>query len=207
MIRDPFYEDPMVASKDLRIEDEPVGKKYLIVGCGNSLDKRIRFSSDKGIDSPEEDFSNGGADIWLRNVTTVDHTKEVNPDIVADLNILPYEFGEGYDEIHAYEVLEHCGAQGDAEFFFGQFNEFHRMLKPNGLMMITVPVWNTAVAWGVPDHKRVMPLALFGFLEKDYYENVGKPGYGDYRHLIKGYWEIILWGEQGDALNLVLRKV
>ena len=173
-------------------------KQYLLLGCGNCLDKRIRFTSTKGIDSPEKEFEG--------NVTTVDHCEDVNPDIVADLNILPYDMGEGYDEIHAYEVLEHCGSQGDAEFFFGQFNEFHRMLKPDGLMMITVPVWNTVVAWGVPDHKRVMPLNLFDFLQESCYENVGKPGYADYRHLLKGYWEIVFWREEESNMSLVLRK-
>ena len=175
-------------------------KKYLIIGCGNSLDKRISFSSTKGNDSPEMDFSGG-------LVTTVDHTEAVNPDILADLNILPYDFGEDYDEIHAYEVLEHCGAQGDGDFFFGQFNEFHRMLKPDGLMMITVPVWNNVMAWGVPDHKRVMPINLFAFLEEQYYDQVGKPGIGDYRHLIKGYWEILFYREQVAAMSLAMRRV
>jgi len=173
-------------------------KKYLLVGCGDSWDKRISFSSDKGNDSPETEFEG--------EVTTVDHCRAVGPDIVADLDVLPYDMGEGYDEIHAYEILEHCGAQGDAEFFFGQFNEFHRMLKTDGLMMITVPLWNTAVAWGVPDHKRVMPLCLFGFLEESYYENVGKPGYADYRHLLEGYWEIVFWKSQDSSMSLVLRK-
>ena len=173
-------------------------KKYLILGCGNSLDKRISFSSDKGNDSPEREFDG--------DVTTVDNTTAVNPDILADLDILPYDFGKDYDEIHAYEVLEHCGSQGDGEFFFGQFNEFHKMLKPDGLMMITVPVWNTVVAWGVPDHKRVMPINLFSFLEERYYENVGKRGYADYRHLIEGFWEILFYREEEFTMSLVMRR-
>lgn len=189
------------APKPVDFEDDI--KKYLLIGCGHSLDKRIAFTSDKGNDSPETEF--------IGQLVTVDWRKypdqRSNPSIVADLNVLPYDFGEDYDEIHAYEVLEHCGAQGDADFFFGQFNEFHRMLKPDGLMMITVPVWNSVVAWGVPDHKRVMPLNLFSFLEERCYENVGKPGFADYRHLIKGFWEIVLWGEDNSAMRLVLRRI
>ena len=118
-------------------------KKYLALGCGTSVDKRISLTTDDGPGSPEKD--------WEGEVTTVDHSEEVNPDILADLNILPYDWAEdeAYNEIHAYGVLEHQGSQGDGEFFFGQFNEFHSTLKPEGLVILRVPMWNHPCATGV----------------------------------------------------------
>lgn len=182
-------------------------KKYLLLGCGDVLTKRIKFPASTDPEyphqgSPEADFSKG-------EVTTVDMSPRINADIKADLNILPYDWAadEAYDEIHAYEILEHTGSQGDAEFFFGQFNEFWRMLKPNGFMMISVPMWDVEIAFGVPDHKRVMPAGLFGFLTKEYYENVGKPGFGDYRHLLKDcYWYGLGVDESETQLHIVLQK-
>ena len=176
-------------------------KKYLILGCGTLIEKRISvppFGDHPG--SPEKDF--------IGQTTTVDHLPAVNADICADLNDLPYDWvgDEEYDEIHAYEILEHCGTQGDADFFFGQFNEFWRILKPNGLMMLSVPMWTNSIAFGVPDHKRVMPACLFQFLFESYYDNLGNPGFGDYRSFIKGYWRCF-WGKESESrLELVLIK-
>ena len=174
-------------------------KKYLVLGCGTSVDKRLSLHNPDG-GSPEKD--------WEGEVTTVDHCKEVNPDILADLNILPYDWAgdDEYDEIHAYGVLEHQGSQGDGEFFFGQFNELHRTLKKGGLFLFRVPMWNHPCATGVPDHKRVMPLCLFTFLQESYYDNLGRHGFGDYRHLIKGYWDIVCAHEGDELLTVALRK-
>lgn len=143
---------------------------YLLIGSGNEHSRRIQTP-----ENPSTDFSDG-------TLVKLDIDPRAKPDVVHDLNELPYPFADNeFDEIHAYECLEHCGTQGDGKFFFAQFGEFWRMLKPNGLMAISVPVWNSEVAWGVPDHKRVFPPCVFGFLDPAYYDNVGKPGYADYR--------------------------
>ena len=163
----------------------------LLIGSGNSHDKRVWFP-----ESPNTEFG---------DLVTLDLR---DADVNHDLDELPYPFrDEAFDEVHAYEVLEHCGSQGDGEFFFGQFNEFYRILKPGGFMVITVPMWNSEVAFGVPDHKRVLPISIFGFLTEGHYENVGKPGYADYRHLIKGFWKAAYRQEMGDSQAVVLRKV
>ncbi len=146
--------------------------KYLLAGCGNSRDKRVQC-----IESPALTFGD--------DLVRWDGDQDCNPDVVHDMEVLPYPFADQeFDEIHAYECLEHCGTQGDAKFFSGQFAEFYRILKPGGIMAISVPMWNHYIAFAVPDHKRILPPAIFNFLDKDYYLNVGKPGYGDYRKLL-----------------------
>lgn len=162
----------------------PVKKRYLLIGCGQDRGKRMKPEA-----SHCEDFSDG-------DLVTLDYDFSTQPNVIHDLEKLPYPFpNEEFDEIHAYEVLEHCGAQGDAKFFFGQFAEFYRILKPGGYMCISVPMWDSEVQWAVPDHKRAMPPALFGFLNQDYYKNVGKPGFGDYRNLL-GRTDFVPCGKQ-----------
>lgn len=87
-----------------------------------------------------------------------------------------------FDEIHAYEVLEHCGAQGDSKLFFAQFGEFWRMLKPNGYFCATVPAHTSPWAWGDPGHTRIINRGTLVFLDKDEYERqLGKTSMSDYR--------------------------
>ena len=73
------------------------------------------------------------------------------------LEQLPYAFEDhAFDEIHAYDALQFSGRQGDAAFFHEQFAEFHRILKPGGYFVATVPMWDSPAAWGHPGHKRVI---------------------------------------------------
>lgn len=177
-------------------------KRYLLLGSGSNFGKRIKFDgSDKvGPGSPEPDFDAG-------ELVTLDIDADLKPDVVWDLDVLPYPFGDNeFDEIHAYEVLEHCGTQGDGKYFFAQFAEFWRMLKPGGYMCISVPLWDCAMAWGAPDHKRVLPSSVFGFLDPAYYENIGKPGYADYRKWLGATnFEPLGAEDAGDSLFVVLR--
>jgi SAM-dependent methyltransferase len=177
-------------------------RDVLLLGCGNSHDKRITFNAgNHGRGSPATHFK--GDRLHLHDVD-----ESLSPDTVHDLNVFPYPWADNsFDEIHAYEVLEHCGTQGDGEFFFGQFNEFHRILKPGGYMMISVPMWDCDAQWGVPDHRRALPVNVFAFLTEEYYENVGKPGYGDYRRFLKGYWLGIGADEAETQAHVVLQAL
>lgn len=104
------------------------------------------------------------------NPVTLDLMASNKPDVVHDLNNtdLPFQ-DEEFDEIHAYEILEHVGRQGDWQFFFDQFNEFYRILKPGGRIFITVPQETSVWAWGDPGHTRVLPKEVFSYLDKDNY--------------------------------------
>ena len=75
-------------------------KRELLLGCGNSRDKKVHWS--------------GTTKEWA-NLTTLDIDPDVEPDVEWDLNKIPLPFDENtFDEIHAYECLEHCGTQRDA---------------------------------------------------------------------------------------------
>lgn len=108
-----------------------------------------------------------GGDGKFKNPTYVDLLPEPGV-IVWDLNNHPLPFEDDtFDEIHAYQILEHLGSQGDYKFFFSEFNEYWRIIKPNGIMHIVVPEWNKIWAWGDPGHTRILPSVFYYFLEKE----------------------------------------
>jgi predicted SAM-dependent methyltransferase len=72
-----------------------------------------------------------------------------------------------FDEVHAYEVLEHLGHQGDAAAFFGCFANIHRILIPGGFLFATVPSRHSPWAWGDPSHRRVIQQESLAFLSQN----------------------------------------
>lgn len=94
----------------------------------------------------------------FNNVIRLDNNKEHNPDVLWDLRQHPLPFEDNYfDEIHAYEVLEHLAQQGDYEFFFSEFSEYWRILKDGGFFFASVPDIKSIWAWGGSSHKRIFP--------------------------------------------------
>lgn len=166
--------------------------RELLIGCGNRRDKLIKHGN-----SPQA---------W-QNLTTLDIDPSCSPDIVHDLNVLPYPFADNaFDEAHAYECLEHCGRQGDAKFFFAQFTEFHRILKPGGLLCGTVPKWDSPWAWADPQHVRVLPKECFYLLHRPLYEaEVGKTALTDYRPIYHVSFTPLAFNESEHSLGFVLR--
>lgn len=120
-------------------------------------------------------------------VVTLDVNTDHKPDIVHDLNIRPLPFADNeFDEIHAYEVLEHVGRQGDYKSFFEEFCEYWRILKPGGLLVGTCPHYMNVWAWADPSHTRVLPVETFVFLSQDQYaKQVGISPMSDFRYLYK----------------------
>jgi hypothetical protein len=167
-------------------------RKILLLGAGSSTQKRI--------------FCHGLED-WCGELTTMDMNADHNPDILANLDQLPYDWSQAgeYDEIHAYEILEHTGMQGDWKFFFDQFSEFHRMLKKGGYFCATVPNYRSKWARGDPGHTRELNDGSLTFLSQaEYEEQVGKTSMTDYRFCYKADFKILLANYKDDAFRFVL---
>jgi SAM-dependent methyltransferase len=148
----------------------------LLLGCGSTRDRRIAI---------------GDRSEWTELVT-LDNNPEHDPDIVHDLEDLPYPFPDNtFSEIHAYEVLEHLGRQGDWKGFFAQFSELWRILKPDGVLAATCPSYRSMWAWGDPSHTRVLTSGTLVFLSQAQYAlQVGKTAMSDFRFCYRADFEL-----------------
>lgn len=165
----------------------------LLIGCGSKREKVL--------------FVNNRTE-WS-NLVTLDNNEDHRPDLVWDLNQLPLPFEDNaFDEIHAYEVLEHVGRQGDYKFFFAQFSDFWRILKPNGVLLGTCPLPGSVWAWGDPSHTRIVQKENFVFLDQaEYTKQVGKTPMSNFRYLYTADFHTVHVSEQGESLAFVLAAI
>jgi SAM-dependent methyltransferase len=152
--------------------------RSLLIGCGASRSRKITLPSP---------YPQG----WDKLVT-LDMTREVKPDVVCNLEQVELPFKDNsFDEIHAYEVLEHIGRQGDWKFFLQEFDEFSRVLRNKGLMFITTPRFDSPWLWGDPGHTRFIGPDSFVFLNRaEYQKQQGKTAMTDYRPYFKSDWRL-----------------
>jgi len=180
-------------------------KKTLLLGTtpDRKNKKRVKFEL-----SPTSHFDG--------EVYTLDlQGEESSTHAVMDLEnlhakgVLPYG-DETFDEIHAYEIIEHYGLQGDFRGFFREFGEFWRILKPEGLMMISCPMWDSPWSIGDPGHCRIFAKQSFSWLVEDHYTQIDD-GSGsactDYRAFVdEKWWQILGVEETTDQLFVILQK-
>lgn len=176
---------------------EDVRKRYLLLGAGNSRHKSLKCPG-----SPELTFDGG-------DLVTLDVDPATKPDVIHDLDVLPYPFADNeFDEIHAYEVMEHCGRQGDWRFYFAQFEEIWRILKPGGLFCATVPAWDSMWAWGDPGHTRIIAEGSLIFLRQpEYKKQIGRTAMTDYSASYRADFDIPAAGTEQDSFAFVLAAV
>lgn len=94
----------------------------------------------------------------LPDALNLDITNETNPDVVHDLNRLPWPLPDNhFREVLAYDVLEHL------DDFIGVMEEIHRVCRDKARVCITVPHFSGPEAYTDPTHKR-----YFGYNSFDY---------------------------------------
>lgn len=163
----------------------------ILLGCGHS---RVRMISPTRKE-------------W-NDLVTVDFNQECKPDVEWDLNKIPLPFAENSaDEIHAYQVLEHIGHQGDYRFFFAQFEDFWRVLKPNGFLCATVPTFNGLWAWSDPGHTRIISQGSIYFLDQNTYKECGTTSQTDYRFCYHGNFKIQASFIDNETYHFVLQAI
>ena len=108
----------------------------------------------------------------------VDIEKDSHADVIHDLNILPYPFkDEEFDMIVCKDVLEHLND------VLKVIEEFNRILKSDGKMMIAVPHFTSYNMYSNVDHRRFFATSSFnGFSERQQSHNM--------KHITKSRFEI-----------------
>jgi len=165
----------------------------LLLGCGSRSKKLLWLNGKKE---------------WA-GLVRLDIEASHKPDVVHDLNVLPWPFDEDqFNEIHAYEVLEHLGQQGDARAFLGQFAEAWRILKPDGFLFATCPSVNSAWLWGDPSHRRVVSAETLYFLSQpNYTREVGVTPMSDFRSFYQADFECEMSEDDGISFSFALRAI
>lgn len=148
----------------------------LLLGCGSSRDKKIVYD---------------GREAWDRLVT-LDNNDAHAPDVVHDLNDPKLPFSDDtFTEVHAYCVLEHLGRQGDWRFFFDQWSDLWRVLKPGGTFHGLCPSAHSPWAWGDPSHTRIISPESLIFLTQPAYAQVGKSPISDFRFCYRADFDVL----------------
>lgn len=159
-------------------------KKALLIGCGRDHRRKI------GLAGEPIDFS----DVQL---VKLDFDANCGADVVHDLEVRPLPFAdEEFDELHAYDVLEHVGRQGDWKGYFDEFAEYWRILKPGGTFCISVPIG--ADAFADPGHTRFFGENHFMFLDQSQYDTDAGKHKTDYRWYWKLDFRVDFLQRQGD---------
>lgn len=168
--------------------------KELLIGCGASRNKQ--FITNNNLE-------------WS-NLITLDHNKDHEPDVLWDLTSeepLPFE-DNSIDEIHAYEVLQQIGSQGNYKTFFRQFSDYWRILKPSGCLWAIVPSWNCIWAFGDPSHGRIINQGTLAFLsQEEYKKQIGITPMTDFRFCYKADFNIVGLESSEIHLKFVLQAI
>lgn len=82
-------------------------------------------------------------------------------DVVHDLKVLPLPFESNqFDEILCKDVLEHLE-------YIDILRDLHRILKPDGLLVVCVPHFTSRDNFADPTHRRRFSIKTFEFFIKD----------------------------------------
>ena len=94
----------------------------------------------------------------LPDAVNLDITNETDPDVVHDLNCLPWPLPDNhFREVLAYDVLEHL------DDFIALMEKIHRVCRDKAKVCITIPQCSAPEAYTDPTHRR-----YFGYNSFDY---------------------------------------
>lgn len=109
----------------------------------------------------------GSGNRKINGAINVDLSPHTNPEVVHDLDQLPWPFADSqFSEVHAYDVLEHLAD------VVGAVAEIHRVSSPGARIHITVPHFSCDNAFTDPTHRH-----YFGHRSFDYFSEASPLSY------------------------------
>ncbi|HCR36163.1 MAG: Methyltransferase domain protein [Candidatus Nomurabacteria bacterium GW2011_GWF1_31_48] len=92
----------------------------------------------------------------INKYINIDNNKNCRPDMIIDLNKLPYPFKDNtFEEIYAHHVLEHLDRPMDI------INEWYRVSKDKAILKIFTP--HFSYNWQHPGHVSAISSRLFNY--------------------------------------------
>lgn len=100
----------------------------------------------------------------------VDINPRVSPDLLHDLNVVPYPFEDStFDEIYADNIIEHLND------VITVMEELHRIGKPGAVIKIRVPYFRAQWAFIDPTHRHFFTLESFSYFDPDHAQSALYP--------------------------------
>lgn len=113
-----------------------------------------------------------------------------------------------FDEVHAYHQLQRMGNQGDAAALFATFSELWRVLKPNGVLCLSLPSPFSDWIWGDPGHTRAITMQTITYLQQpEYDKQLLTTAMVDYREIYTADFEPEFLQDDARELRVILRAV
>ncbi len=107
-------------------------------------------------------LSLGCGEIRHDNTIHVDINDRANPDVVHDLDVIPWPFEDGeFSEVIAEDVVEHMDS------VVAMVQEAWRVLEPGGVLKIRTPHFNHINSWIDPTHKWHLTEHSFDYFDPD----------------------------------------
>ena len=129
---------------------------------------------------------------WDRTEGYIRVDRAGDPDIKLDVNHLPFA-DDSFVEIRAFHILEHL----ERRDLVPLMNECWRILQPEGVMEIEVPLFPTEAAVADPTHISFFVAATFDYFTKD--------GQFDGQRMLYGIKPWALTDRVRDAMAIFLR--
>jgi SAM-dependent methyltransferase len=143
-----------------------MSKTLLHVGCGRKAHWTAQqLMEGAGLSLPVSDDY---------RVVTLDARGDLGVDHVCALGEQPIPLADdSVDLIYAWHVLEHVGKQGESAAWFACWEEFYRVLKADGLVVLSSPYYDSIWAWSDPTHTRAISEHSFVFFDQRAYRVPG----------------------------------
>lgn len=95
---------------------------------------------------------------YMQGAVNLDITPDTRPDVVHDLNVTPWPFGDDtFEEVTAHDVIEHL------DDVLRTMEELHRICRHGAHINITVPHFSSSNAFTDPTHRRALGAFSFDY--------------------------------------------